>query len=698
MTEFLWSLLFVSMSVSALLLALRLLRAPLLARYRARTLYLVTLGVLLLLLFPSRPSLVPRAAWEAVPIPAAPRNTMQLPAAPISPPEGQELPAAEAHGSALAAEAATTLGKHAPIRWDLWIGALWLAGALGMLALRIARHARFLRLLRRWRAPLSPAYQAELTAQCARLGMRAPRGACTPLVRTPTVIGLLRPRLLQPEGVAKPEQLPLVLRHELCHLRRGDLWGKALIDLICAAHWFNPLMLLFRRDAALLCEMACDEAVLAREGEENRGAYLSAVVAALCAPDRSITSLSTQFGGGMKRMKQRLALLCDGAPRRRGVGLIAAVLALALCTGGALAAVSATSTPGATIGPRMPLTGDAEFDRSRMPQEDYDFVMGFQAQMPNDMTLDESHALLQPHAARLREIFDRYIQENWFMEHLQYDLTEMRNLRATRCVYGAGATAAEWEHEGLDRFFRQDCLLMWQSDDPSKTTVGERNRAIDAIQARVRIYLMEGTWAEEGQERAARLAFKERLEKEYSSETLDVMIVLRAPELIEWEDALGGVTKDDYERLMTLYQPGYSKQTVAEFDASLWPMRWELRQIYDRGMFAPHGFYRAVRNSLKGMYGKAEAGWSDSLWGFGDPYLAYTLRWEVLAPDRLTVAERDAALDAAMDRLRIAGLGLDCTTLSAEEMTAQIAPQAQAIARELSSDTLRIELADVRFV
>lgn len=58
------------------------------------------------------------------------------------------------------------------------------------------------------------------------------------------------------------EQLTLVLRHELSHVRRGDFLWQNLAAILADIHWFNPL---FRRAAAKLrqdSELACDDFVL----------------------------------------------------------------------------------------------------------------------------------------------------------------------------------------------------------------------------------------------------------------------------------------------------------------------------------------------------------------------------------------------------------------------------------------------------
>lgn len=93
--------------------------------------------------------------------------------------------------------------------------------------------------------------------------------ACA-LVDAPVLAGLLRPRILLPEGVEE-ERRAFALAHEAMHARRRDLWRKALLLWVCALHWFNPLVWLLRRAAERDMEIACDAAVLAgRDGEWRR--------------------------------------------------------------------------------------------------------------------------------------------------------------------------------------------------------------------------------------------------------------------------------------------------------------------------------------------------------------------------------------------------------------------------------------------
>jgi beta-lactamase regulating signal transducer with metallopeptidase domain len=81
----------------------------------------------------------------------------------------------------------------------------------------------------------------------------------------PGVVGLLRPVLLLPDGIADrltPTQLEAVLAHELCHVRRRDNLSAAVHMVVEAVFWFHPLVWWIGARLVEERERACDEGVL----------------------------------------------------------------------------------------------------------------------------------------------------------------------------------------------------------------------------------------------------------------------------------------------------------------------------------------------------------------------------------------------------------------------------------------------------
>jgi bla regulator protein blaR1 len=92
----------------------------------------------------------------------------------------------------------------------------------------------------------------------------------SPGLLEPGVVGLFRPVLLVPEGIAErltPRQLEAVLAHELCHVRRRDNLTSAIHMIVEALFWFHPLVWWIGARLVEERERACDEGVLSMGGE-----------------------------------------------------------------------------------------------------------------------------------------------------------------------------------------------------------------------------------------------------------------------------------------------------------------------------------------------------------------------------------------------------------------------------------------------
>ena len=79
------------------------------------------------------------------------------------------------------------------------------------------------------------------------------------------------------------EHLRMVLTHELVHVRRHDPATMVLVELVCALHWFNPLVWLCAARVRREGECACDDAVLRSGTDATRYATLLLNVARLTA-------------------------------------------------------------------------------------------------------------------------------------------------------------------------------------------------------------------------------------------------------------------------------------------------------------------------------------------------------------------------------------------------------------------------------
>jgi len=137
----------------------------------------------------------------------------------------------------------------------LWLLGAWLCGVVPGLVFWF----------RRW-------YRMRATERAARpLDWRlAVRAKASRERIEPGVFGIFDPVLLLPEGIEDrltPEQLHLIVAHELAHARRRDNLTAALHMVVETLFWFHPAVWWIRTRLIEERERACDEAVLSEAGD-----------------------------------------------------------------------------------------------------------------------------------------------------------------------------------------------------------------------------------------------------------------------------------------------------------------------------------------------------------------------------------------------------------------------------------------------
>jgi beta-lactamase regulating signal transducer with metallopeptidase domain len=164
---------------------------------------------------------------------------------------------------------------------------------------------------------------AELTEKPPRLFLNA--NAATPML-----IGLFRPAIILPDNEYSDEQLRSVLLHELTHLRRHDILVKWLSVLACSLHWFNPLVWLARREIDRACELACDEAVIARLDADGRQSYGDTLIAVAADTKMPRAILSTTMCERKKSLKERLGAIMNHKKATKMTVICSAALVILL--------------------------------------------------------------------------------------------------------------------------------------------------------------------------------------------------------------------------------------------------------------------------------------------------------------------------------------------------------------------------------
>ncbi len=231
--------------------------------------------------------------------------------------------------------------------WTSMLFVLWAAGAiaallplmLGMLRLRLlCRSARQVR-DGRW------AEMMERLRHTAAGGRRVSILE-SEVTTMPMTWGIVRPALLVParSGEWTEWQCRNVLMHELAHVERRDCLTQLLAQILCAIHWFNPLVWYAAHRMRVERELACDDRVLAAGSvASDYAANLLDVARSLRAP--SYTSQSAIAMARPSQLSGRLLAVLDAGRKRstvtRSLGTATLIAAIAI------ALPLASLTPGA---------------------------------------------------------------------------------------------------------------------------------------------------------------------------------------------------------------------------------------------------------------------------------------------------------------------------------------------------------------
>ena len=209
---------------------------------------------------------------------------------------------------------------------------VWLAGMALFWGWQVGKYCYFRRRLQRWRRPYysSIMQQAAEELHCKR---PLPRLYISSGAPSPMVIGFRRPCIYLPQPY-EGEQLYYILRHELIHWQRHDIWFKLLWLLARGVHWFNPLVHLASRNLEQDLEMACDERVIADFDSSRKNAYSQSILNCIDQRAGHTTPLSTCFNGGVKIMKQRFCNIFSPITKKRGRLALVISLLLVVAAGG----------------------------------------------------------------------------------------------------------------------------------------------------------------------------------------------------------------------------------------------------------------------------------------------------------------------------------------------------------------------------
>jgi beta-lactamase regulating signal transducer with metallopeptidase domain len=146
---------------------------------------------------------------------------------------------------------------------------------------------------------------------CSQLKLsNPPRLATTSEVKSPILVGALRPTILIPESVIRscgPDELSLIVAHELAHSKRRDLLWNWLPVLVRTCFFFHPLIWLTQSRFALDQEIACDRMALnCTRAQSRKYGNLLVKVSSGTSSQRTPTLAALGVASSFKTLKSRI--------------------------------------------------------------------------------------------------------------------------------------------------------------------------------------------------------------------------------------------------------------------------------------------------------------------------------------------------------------------------------------------------------
>ncbi|WP_339270831.1 M56 family metallopeptidase [Paenibacillus sp. FSL K6-1330] len=189
---------------------------------------------------------------------------------------------------------------------------LWAIGAIAFAAWQMYCYRRFLKKLEHTRTtvPISSEAAKQLPFIKEALGLKSNvRLAYSSIIRSPVLVGLWKPTIYLP--IENTVNMDMVIRHELIHLKRKDLWVKAFTLGASALHWFNPLVHILRKDIHTWSELSCDEEVVKEMSYAERKRYGETILSVMVGSRNLPVQFCASLSGDGKQLKRRLMMMLN---------------------------------------------------------------------------------------------------------------------------------------------------------------------------------------------------------------------------------------------------------------------------------------------------------------------------------------------------------------------------------------------------
>lgn len=211
---------------------------------------------------------------------------------------------------------------------------IWLIVALILLVRKITIYQSFIKYIKAGRSPVDDINLLEQLGNVA--GQEKINVAVhlytNSLISSPLLIGFFHPCIVLPGTDCPDLDLQYIIKHEIRHYKRKDMFYKWLMQITVCLHWFNPFVYLMVHEVNRLCELSCDESVIRHLDEKARRDYGNTLLNAIRTRGNYKNSLaSVTLNESKELLRERLDAIMNFRTQSRTIKAVSFILTLFIC-------------------------------------------------------------------------------------------------------------------------------------------------------------------------------------------------------------------------------------------------------------------------------------------------------------------------------------------------------------------------------
>lgn len=190
-----------------------------------------------------------------------------------------------------------------------YIFLIYLIGAIVFLSINIVGYLRFLKYLKL--KNISVLDEEKLLLESLVNEKYKVKLFRNPLINTPMLIGIFKPKIIIPDREYSESQLRNILKHEIIHLERFDILIKWIAMITKSIHWFNPMVYIIGKEINHICELACDEAVIKNLNDKEKQSYGDTLISIVSDEQSFKGALQVTMSEDKSKLKDRLMAIMN---------------------------------------------------------------------------------------------------------------------------------------------------------------------------------------------------------------------------------------------------------------------------------------------------------------------------------------------------------------------------------------------------